>query len=326
MNHCKLQTLCSRYFSSGPSLLAKDLDRCASNLVLSRLASITNTPISRVKLTTLRELEGTIFPQSSVNSPSRFFLPLGVYHRLRTRFGLMCCPECLANDTAPYFRRSWRFSLLGICPIHKTPLHDHCHQCGFSYAIVRTLIGNSFRFNPQSVCLCSKCGADVRLDTTLGWYDASEREKELLIETACNLRLLFDGKLMPLVHDACSMRSFIDVLERLSRTMVSKRHGAGVHVLQKAVYSAAGINAPNTATENLLERFSPAVRMKAVAAAYWLLSDWPSRLERIDQKTPLWSSALIQNIHRIPSWYGEPIYRICYRPLASSQAKRAKAV
>ena len=48
--------------------------------------------------------------------------------RQTRRFGV--CPDCLAEDEAPYIRRAWTLGWLAACPRHRTLLVWTCPECG----------------------------------------------------------------------------------------------------------------------------------------------------------------------------------------------------
>lgn len=58
-----------------------------------------------------------------------WILSAGIYHRTRKRWGLQFCPECLATDPIPYFRRRWRLAFMTLCDIHRCALRDSCPHC-----------------------------------------------------------------------------------------------------------------------------------------------------------------------------------------------------
>ena len=57
-----------------------------------------------------------------------WMIPLGARNRRRYA-GLQFCPDCLASDAAPHFRRSWRLSCVVWCEAHQRPLLDRCPHC-----------------------------------------------------------------------------------------------------------------------------------------------------------------------------------------------------
>jgi hypothetical protein len=67
---------------------------------------------------------------------------------------LQFCPQCLAEDEQPYFRREWRLATAIACARHRSRLLDRCPACGqglapFSQASLR----------PQNDC--AACGFDL---------------------------------------------------------------------------------------------------------------------------------------------------------------------
>jgi len=86
-------------------------------------------------------------------------LPLGSRNRRRYG-GLQFCPPCLAEDTTPYFRRSWRLAWHVGCVRHGTLLTDHCGCCRAPVEPHRTLAGD------VTLCRCPSCGHDLRESST----------------------------------------------------------------------------------------------------------------------------------------------------------------
>lgn len=57
-----------------------------------------------------------------------WLLTLGTRNRVR-HGGQQCCPLCLAQDAAPYFRRAWRLAWHVGCSLHEVTLIDECPAC-----------------------------------------------------------------------------------------------------------------------------------------------------------------------------------------------------
>lgn len=47
------------------------------------------------------------------------------------------CPECVAQDRVPYWRRSWRLALTLTCVIHGREMLDRCPTCAGVFAVPR---------------------------------------------------------------------------------------------------------------------------------------------------------------------------------------------
>lgn len=56
------------------------------------------------------------------------------------------CPECLATDSAPYWRQCWRSTLQIECPTHRLALQGACTHCGMAALLT------SRRDAPLNVC------------------------------------------------------------------------------------------------------------------------------------------------------------------------------
>lgn len=68
---------------------------------------------------------------------------------------LQFCPECLADDEAPYFRRGWRRASVMTCRRHGRRLLDRCPACRQGLAPFNQRV-----LAPQR--LCAVCGFDLR--------------------------------------------------------------------------------------------------------------------------------------------------------------------
>jgi hypothetical protein len=113
------------------------VDRSAPVELLLLLSAGTGTCYERVVQTTLQPLANV----RSILSP----VP-----------SLRYCPECLAADPVPYFRRQWQMGFLLVCPLHGVRLRAACHRC--REPLTPELLG----LDAASVGCCSHCRADLR--------------------------------------------------------------------------------------------------------------------------------------------------------------------
>ena len=72
---------------------------------------------------------------------------------------LRYCPECLAADPVPYFRRQWQMGFLLVCPLHGVRLRAACHRC--REKLTPELLG----LDAASVGCCLHCRTDLRTDS-----------------------------------------------------------------------------------------------------------------------------------------------------------------
>ena len=64
---------------------------------------------------------------------------------------LKFCPDCLREDSAPYFRRQWRFSFVHICKWHRVELISQCPRCHQAINFLRIPL------RIRSLAMCASC-------------------------------------------------------------------------------------------------------------------------------------------------------------------------
>lgn len=69
-------------------------------------------------------------------------------------------PKCLAADSAPYLRRSWRMAWKVVCDCHHIRLADTCHACGTPVQPHRLVAEDRHLYR------CFSCKVDLRRTTS----------------------------------------------------------------------------------------------------------------------------------------------------------------
>lgn len=125
---------------------------------MEKLAAATGTPIEAAMQTTLRPFEGVVYPKFKESGVLPWIQTLMVYHRKRNAYGMQFCPQCLAEDEEPYFRRSWRIAFNTVCSHHQVMLHDRCPQCDAPVMYHRIEMGRSGIPDTVAMGDCHACG------------------------------------------------------------------------------------------------------------------------------------------------------------------------
>ncbi len=168
-NHPKLHTFCHLNWPKR-QIWTRDIDQCADKDLVRDLAELTGTLPSDAQKTLLSSFQGSLFEKHQPNGRTLGILPLGVFHRLRKRYGQQYCPRCLANDRVPYFRKSWRLTHVTSCLEHGIRLVDRCDDCGAPIIFFR-----------GDMLVCHNCGFDLRCasrfiaGTQVKWFEARNR-------------------------------------------------------------------------------------------------------------------------------------------------------
>lgn len=120
----------SAIWGSRRSLLNQDLDNFVPRHIAQRVADGTCIEVDDVHAMTLANYAGSLLVNHNPRGRNPWLLPTTIKSNDRRRRGLQFCPECLATDRTPYFRRRWRLAFVTTCTKHLTILHDGCPTCG----------------------------------------------------------------------------------------------------------------------------------------------------------------------------------------------------
>jgi len=171
-NGIKAHTLTKRFWHHPGVPWGGDGDLRVGAEDLQRLAALARQPYVAVWETSLRSFEGSLFDGGVCNPAG--ILSLGGRGKNRTAHGLSICPQCLEEDSVPYFRRQWRVSYLVTCVKHQRLLLDTCPGCGGCIVQVSRDEG-SIRLNEDHRAThCLRCGYD--------WQRAGKRLAERPLE------------------------------------------------------------------------------------------------------------------------------------------------
>ncbi len=128
----------------------RDIDRTASDAILAAVSRDTGLARATLEAATLRGVVRALDFPERLHGPQRGILPVGVYHRVRRRFGQQYCPACLAEEPA-YLRKLWRLEFSVACPVHGVLLRDACPACGAPFI--------PHRFHSMTARRCCRCDA-----------------------------------------------------------------------------------------------------------------------------------------------------------------------
>lgn len=295
-NGQKLHTFCRQVLGE-VSIWNRDIDKSVTSQTLVALARKSGTNIRLAKQTSLAAFEGTLYEVHNPRGMTPWILPIGVYHRVRRRKGLQFCPQCLAGDVDPYFRRAWRLALYTVCPQHGCKLLDSCPKCDAAVMFHRRDFFDKENPDFEPLTNCFACGFDltsspisvadtavvdfVRLSHQIlqrGWIE--------LPQLGCVYsHLYFNGirHLMKLVaiDKKCSER-FKSI--NISISHYKETPGRGIEYLDIEV------------------------RYEAMRIVADLLRDWPVTFVDACRRANLHKSYLMKDFEAAPWWYAEPVH------------------
>lgn len=160
INHgIKPLTLVKNNFDYNAPIFNRDIDNLSPQYLLDFI--YLHTPLSKgeIKELFLNSLSGSYFSDDSENRNN--ILALGINHRNRKRFGMMCCPKCLKKE--PYYKKEWRLFTSILCVKCNSYLIDSCPKCRKPISYHRIYnSGNQSVFDfTLPFTLCWFCKADL---------------------------------------------------------------------------------------------------------------------------------------------------------------------
>lgn len=321
-NGLKLQTFTTLAFNRETSLWNRDIDRCATEGLLTALGKQTGSTLEELRGGLLSEYEGTLFQRHNHAGNSTWIMPLGIYHRTRRAFGMQFCPLCLFSDPVPYYRRRWRLALTTICDKHGTMLHDRCPRCGVPVIFFRNDLGHRRDYQLGKPTLCWQCGFDLVRAAAYGPPAPDQMSLVAMrsMVTFLDLGWWFCGnETLPYAH------LYFDVLRQLLVVLSSRRGRPLLEHIEGKTY------VPRL-SETILPRLPFEHRPLAdrhwlLVCALWLLHDWPRKFISTCRAIGITRSWFTRDMDTLPWWFDrelrEHLDRTQYSPTSAEVARAA---
>lgn len=292
-NAIKLQTLSWMLFGSGRSPWNRDIDRNPPRWLIKAIRQYTGTNYWDVFHTSLATYRTRLYPRRQAVGQLRWILPIGSYGMRHEAFGQQFCPECLATDAIPYFRKQWRVALFTYCPEHRIELHDACPGCGNPVVIFRGDFGCELK-DARPIYVCHACGYDFR--------EAEQKPVFFLGEELC---ALFDSMLFsmnkPIIKTGRFDLGFYAVLHQFCRVMgIKQNHGR----LEGYIAGKLGLPAITVSLRRIsIEQRRREERHHLLLCALWLMADIEKRLKEVWLAKAVRYNLMLKDFNDPPAWY-----------------------
>lgn len=287
-------SFCSRVFGKGISVWNRDFDRFAPVTAISTIAAGTGQAEIRVFDMTLRPyLDGQIAFVANEGGIARWILPMGIYHRTRTRYAQLYCPRCLAEDKVPYYRRCWRLAFYTICDRHDILIRDQCPACASPVM---------FHRSATDLKHCHRCDHDLSRSAAYS-PPIGDIHAYLALRALCtyhDLGWAFLGKetfhyshlLLDALHSVCSL--------------LIGRHGKALFTI--ATQKAGFPDSRHPRSQAAFECYPLIERHYVLLTALWLLMDWPQRFIDACRGAGLTESRIVEKEEALPWWFYEAVH------------------
>ncbi len=256
----------------------------------------TGVEAETVKQTSLREYEGLLYQHYRWSGSQYWLLPLKMVDTTFRHHGLQFCPQCLAEDAEPYFRKRWRVAFYTMCTKHQCMVHDRCPSCGAPVAFHRREMGKFSKVEAGAITVCHACEFDLRAAASVRpiIYDESAFRVFLSV-----LQMIESGEKTGGKYDV----GFFSVLHQLCKIMLM--HNSNVRLRQ---YVSGLIEVPKICLQkkhNPFERYSLADRYVVMQLVMWLLADPMTRITQAWCNKAVRYCVLKKDLKSKPLWYVE---------------------
>jgi hypothetical protein len=299
-NGFKLHTFYSGLIGYKGPIWNRDIDRHPSNELILLLHTQTGQPIQRLRQLTLSSFDGILFDSLSVVGNNAWVLPVGVFHRVRRRFGMQYCPLCLKSDLIPFYRKTWRLALHVICPKHQCVMEAHCPSCTAPIAYHRHGVGRERQIFEEALLHCSHCNFDLRhtVPSNFIWRDEDSWAQLLKIINICDGDQWDCGALTP----ASSVPFF-----RGLHILLSLLNGRHSQRIVPGLAAGMGVETPvlRKARHSEFEFLRVQDRLQLLLMVAWLLVDWPQRFVEVCQAGRMTRSRVADDVDSLPFWLAD---------------------
>lgn len=303
-NVSKLHTFSSIIFSKRP-IWDRDIDKFADNAHITEIAAYTGIEEDLIFSTTLRAYEGKIYELHNPNGNSPWLMPIGVFKRIRSRFGLQMCPQCLREDAEePYFRKFWRISWATICTKHEIMLLDKCPDCCSPIMFHRGDMGLRSQNVSVSMSRCSICDVSWTSERIINLTTKVDRQS---VDTQLELeKSLSSGWYEIPNFGTVSSIPFFNGLKHLLRLLSVSRKG---RKFREEISLQSGIEfISQTEDFHHFDHLPVELRLNALKKAQWLLNDWYKRFVDIARESQSFKSSICHDKEEFPFWLWLPIH------------------
>lgn len=293
-NAIKLQTLCWMLFGNERSPWNRDIDRSAPKWLLKAICEHTGTSYWDAYHTTLTTYRTILYPGRQRSGQLRWILPIRTHGMTREGFGQQFCPQCLAEDEVPYFRKSWRVALFTFCPCHSVVLRDACPACGQPVMFYRRDFGKEL-LSAGLICECYACGFDFRQTEPMSPVFVT-------LEVERSFRAMLESLFAPHKRTGSFDLGFFQVLHQLTRIMAMRQNAGRLFKYATACIGCESLAIPRDATP--IEQRSSYERHRFLELGLWFLADLAPRLTAAWRAKAVRYNLLTKDFSEVPAWYG----------------------
>ncbi|MFA7569991.1 MAG: TniQ family protein [Sulfurimonadaceae bacterium] len=275
----------------GSAIARTDIDFLYNEELFEHLVQKSHLSYKGIFNLSLRSEEGYLYTCSEHD----LYPPLQIRKLTDKRMhnGLMYCPQCLAEDNVPYFRKQWRYHSINVCTKHRVLLLDRCLKCHSKIELSKIK-------HFKELSICHKCENDLRL----GMYTYLESNFEYAIQAT----KWFENGLKNgyfIINQEKVYSVFVFGSFQYLRCLLDKKEKLVLNYFPlideyKRICS-------NLEHYNFKENLSIKKELMLTSMVYSLFQNYPYNLIEFALSNKLTHRAFVHRIKDIPFWYKKMI-------------------
>lgn len=291
-NHgVKTNTFIQNYFPNNFPIWNRDIDLSGSKFIITTLERHTPLNYSNIENLLLRSLQGYAFRKLNPKGITENILSIGIQHRMRNKFGQLCCQKCLDKKTI-YYKKSWRLASSIVCSECNCLLIDRCPNCEAPITFFRTNMGGNIiksTMEFKKMNLCSNCFGDLTKMILPDTPSPLEIEYQKFIDkTICN------GYNEYTQYSFFFIKVLLILAMRLRKKIKNNR-------FKKCIEEYYNINFDYYKTN--INAWDAKQRRETIPIVYSLFLDFPNKLEKILRQGMVTKSYLVKDCPNFPYWF-----------------------
>ena len=274
-----------------------DVDRIYASDTFQTIAHLSGNTIENFRQNSLYVLAAKIIcGEPSENAIWPWVLALGTRNTKR-RGGLQYCPQCLAADTKPYYRKQWRLAWHTACEIHQSALLDRCHVCRSPVEPHRLLAQD------RHINHCATCKSDLSLAPSKIILMEVISFQRIADEVIRNGHGEFQSQKVDVVNWFKLLDFFVSMVRRANRSQT-----VVLHEFLSRLTSALPINLP-VITGAGIELLMTSERQKIFISLYQIMMFSKVEFERIALEVKITRQAFCSKDDELPEVL-KPLYEL----------------
>lgn len=282
----KSHTFSNFYLDKQP-IWNRDIDKINPNIILSKISHNTTLSNSNIRELFLESYRDIIFNNRDLNSYTPGLLNLGINHRKRKLYGLLCCPLCL-NEEIQYFKKEWRLFFSVACVKCECLLIDRCSKCEAPISFHRLENGIKNDILKFPLYLCWNCFHDYREDIL------KISNKSEIYEYQNYIDQTIENKFNNLTQYSFL---YFKVLHHLSNKLIANGNTTSRIKLTAEKYFNYKYNHPN------YNQYDLSNRKEILIISFSILKDWPNQFLNIFSNSNVRFSDISRDIDNLPYWF-----------------------